>query len=555
MTSGAQTLKTFTENFFPRDQECVWISIDTKDAIFESSLPLYVKQIHSMETLDEKLSKLDFGNRLQKCVILHCGRLLKTEETEHLVGITGKFWPFKLQLFVTGVVPLFKPMGSSPLLAQRWKVPAQALLLREETGQLLLFSSCPELDSPPMLAQIFSEDGASTVSLGAHQCQEIKLLEGKQLNVTSFGVTPFVIFNGRSVIGVDPQILTIIGEKFGFTYRITWGGDFGARNPKTGLWSGVTGQVATGAFQLGVGAIIATDSDRNTAVDFLQDIYPMEFFLIAPSPKRTAPYLNVLKPFDVPSWLLVLSSIVVVGVCCMGLVYFTSMFIPIKHGRELDISIIIAPLRSITSQDSGQRVTTLMEFSMALKVILGFWFWYALIVKTAFGGNLNSFLIAQDYERAVTEDRDGSYEILRGWLPPPKEKEMMETNAVLLFPKDPVIMLTETLESKYGPNPLRIEPTPKFTFSSSFMVNKQFAFKDDFNKALGRIVSMGLVEKYRKDFYPQRALLSEKTSAEFVELTVDHIFGPIFILGCGLGLALVAFLAETVRNPCQHPHT
>lgn len=130
---------------------------------------------------------------------------------------------------------------------------------------------------------------------------------------------------------------------------------------------------------------------------------------------------------------------------------------------------------------------------------------------------------------------------------------MMETNAVLLFPKDPVIMLTETLESKYGPNPLRIEPTPKFTFSSSFMVNKQFAFKDDFNDVLGRIVSMGLVEKYRKGFYPKRALVSEKASAEFVKLTIEHIFGPVFILGCGLGLALVTFLIETLRNPCQHP--
>lgn len=108
--------------------------------------------------------------------------------------------------------------------------------------------------------------------------------------------------------------------------------------------------MASGAFQLGVGAIIATDTDRNTAVDFLRAIYPMEFFLIAPSPKRTAPYLNVLKPFDVPSWILVLSSIFLVGFCCMGLVHFTSRFRYIKHGGYLDVSIIVAPLRSITSQ-------------------------------------------------------------------------------------------------------------------------------------------------------------------------------------------------------------
>lgn len=271
-TSGAQTLRTFTENFFPRDQECLWIGIKTEDAIFEGSLPFHVRQIHSMETLDKRLSTLDFGNSLRKCVVLHCGWLLQTGELEHLIGITRKFWPFQLQLFVTGVVPLFEATDSSPLLAQRWKVPAQALLLREETGkppqfgggymptaltqmlimvhfsfpgQVLLFSSCPELDSPPRLERIFSTEGLKRVSLGTHQCQQIKLLQGQRLNVTSFGVTPFVIFNGRKVIGVDPNILEIIGEKFGFTFQITWGGDFGARNPKTGIWSGVTGQVKT----------------------------------------------------------------------------------------------------------------------------------------------------------------------------------------------------------------------------------------------------------------------------------------------------------------------
>ena len=44
-------------------------------------------------------------------------------------------------------------------------------------------------------------------------------------------------------------------------------------------------QVYSGAFDMAIGALIATDPQRHEAVDFTYTPYPVEFILMAPYPQ------------------------------------------------------------------------------------------------------------------------------------------------------------------------------------------------------------------------------------------------------------------------------
>ena len=63
------------------------------------------------------------------------------------------------------------------------------------------------------------------------------------MRVGAFGVPPYAIFDGRSVRGVDSDIVAMIARKFGFTFELSWGRFFGDKDPKTGEWTGLLGQV------------------------------------------------------------------------------------------------------------------------------------------------------------------------------------------------------------------------------------------------------------------------------------------------------------------------
>ena len=89
-------------------------------------------------------------------------------------------------------------------------------------------------------------------------------------------------------------------------------------------------------------------------------------------------------------------------------------------------------------------------------------------------------------------------------MPEDKEAELMASNGVLLFPREPVIMRSKLLERKYGDNPLRMSSRVQFSFSTGIMVSKSFGYKEILNEVLGRMSAMGLVEKLRRNYYPTK---------------------------------------------------
>jgi hypothetical protein len=66
---------------------------------------------------------------------------------------------------------------------------------------------------------------------------------GKHFKVSGFGVQPNIIFNGKSISGVDFDILQIMSEKLNFSFSATWGRSFGSKNKTTGKFDGIAGMV------------------------------------------------------------------------------------------------------------------------------------------------------------------------------------------------------------------------------------------------------------------------------------------------------------------------
>lgn len=63
-----------------------------------------------------------------------------------------------------------------------------------------------------------------------------------------------------------------------------------------------------GHSQLGAGTIILSNGDELT-VDFSSSVYSMDLGLLGPMPQPLQPYLNILRPFQMQVWLLILATL------------------------------------------------------------------------------------------------------------------------------------------------------------------------------------------------------------------------------------------------------
>ena len=105
-----------------------------------------------------------------------------------------------------------------------------------------MFVSCPGDDSFSPRAFLHPEGGTPTSPGPPGGCDHP--LQGRRLRVSAFGVAPYVIL-GRdgTVRGVDPDVISMLARKFGFSFDVSWGRFFGAKDPETGEWTGLVGQV------------------------------------------------------------------------------------------------------------------------------------------------------------------------------------------------------------------------------------------------------------------------------------------------------------------------
>ncbi|TRY75000.1 hypothetical protein TCAL_04945, partial [Tigriopus californicus] len=378
------------------------------------------------------------------------------------------------------------------------------------------------------------------------------VFHGAHLTISCRGLPPFNIWKpDGSVHGVDVDLIQILSEAFGFTYRIITEPVMGSLIPNSNnQWLGVVGSVKNGTSTIGIGNP-ALDAGRYLAVDYSVMMYTIDTNFIATYPKPTPPYENLLKPFSAYLWVCLIFTLVVLSTVLVAI------------GRYLEQQpmekIITLPFMSLVEQN----IPDSRFKSKVSKFLIGLWYLTVFFILSGYSCNLRAFLVATEYEKPIDTAEDilalhkefflplgtslefsivnspkkvyqklhdiskGFY-LENGWLSPPVEKSLLASKGVIIFPKEPVQMQFDTFQKAFGYQP----------------------FRNDVNVILGQLTNMGFVEKLKREYYPVGSLIEgdeNRDNGQIRPFGFQHFYAGFICLGVGLALASIAFLVEMAK--------
>ena len=202
------------------------------------------------------------------------------------------------------------------------KLTAQIISNLTNLGYFLKYSICYE--DTPQLANVWNQGNLFLPSDKPNPCKHF--LTGKTVESVIASVEPFALIDQNGdITGADVDILNTIAEKLDFKTNLEFEPSLGAPVEGTGYWNGAIGkvsflfihlmnficitfQVQNATSLIGMGSFIILYS-RTFAIDFVQELYPLNIKILSPKPKELPRYLNTLKPLSLTSWMATFSSI------------------------------------------------------------------------------------------------------------------------------------------------------------------------------------------------------------------------------------------------------
>ncbi|XP_078495667.1 glutamate receptor ionotropic, kainate 2-like [Ciona intestinalis] len=158
------------------------------------------------------------------------------------------------------------------------------------------------------------------------------MLKNSKIRVITMNAPPFVMREDENVAnstytGYSFELFRKLQEDIGFTYEVMTmpSGVFGARDPLSGQWNGLIGQIVDGLADIAVGPITLT-AERSKAVDFTEVFYKASIY----KPQTDLKYIidiqaaggmmsgydryGFLRPFTWTLWLVIAICVLVVGI-------------------------------------------------------------------------------------------------------------------------------------------------------------------------------------------------------------------------------------------------
>ena len=169
-------------------------------------------------------------------------------------------------------------------------------------------------------------------------------LRGKVLRIAYNNVSPYFQVNADQM---DPNSLECLYlQTFISKHRLipelkfagmTWG----ARDGSTGVWNGVVGMVGYGQSDLGVTAM-SYNAERAEFIDYTHQLGIDGMVWVSKPPQKLPPITNILRIFDVTSWVLILASMLSVSVVLLAVSKVGTLY----GGKDQDyVDILLVSFR------------------------------------------------------------------------------------------------------------------------------------------------------------------------------------------------------------------
>ncbi|XP_025110190.1 glutamate receptor ionotropic, NMDA 3A-like [Pomacea canaliculata] len=194
--------------------------------------------------------------------------------------------------------------------------------------------------------------------------------------------------------GISLEILHQLATDLNFEYIVYFVNDTDYGTYSNGAWTGMVGDVVSGAADMIVGAFSMT-SGRMRAISFTEPFYQNEFSMISGEDGRSPSMWAFLSPFSAQVWTCILLSSIVAGVATSVLEWFSPFGLNPRGRRRQKQYSLGSGLLMVWVLVTGHTINVKAPKSWPSKVIQNVWAGLAIFIMTSYTANLAAYLAGQ----------------------------------------------------------------------------------------------------------------------------------------------------------------
>ncbi|XP_057214203.1 glutamate receptor ionotropic, delta-1 isoform X3 [Triplophysa rosa] len=239
-------------------------------------------------------------------------------------------------------------------------------------------------------------------------------MQGVTVKVVTLLEDPFVMVaenilgQPKRYKGFSVDVLDALAKMLGFKYDIYQVADskYGSQLPN-GSWSGMIGELINKRADLAVSAITITP-ERENVVDFSKRYMDYSVGILHRKPEEKINIFSLFAPFDLAVWACIAAAIPVVGVLIFLLTrmqMLRSQNPPVAHQASSMSNTLHSAIWIVYGafvQQGGDSVVG----SMALRIVMGSWWLFTLIVCSSYTANLAAFLTVSRMDNTIRTFQD-----------------------------------------------------------------------------------------------------------------------------------------------------
>ncbi|XP_026165336.1 glutamate receptor ionotropic, delta-1 [Mastacembelus armatus] len=244
-------------------------------------------------------------------------------------------------------------------------------------------------------------------------------MQGVTLKIVTLLEEPFVMVaenilgQPKRYKGFSIDVLDALAKVLGFKYDIYQVGDgkYGSALPN-GSWNGMIGELIGKRADLAISAITITP-ERESVVDFSKRYLDFSVGILMRKPEEKINIFSLLAPFDLAVWACIAAAIPVVGIMIFLLRRIQAVRCQNSTGGHPPPSVSTSLQSAIWIvygafvQQGGDSILG----SVALRIVMGSWWLFTLIVCSSYTANLAAYLTVSRMDNAVRSFQDLSKQV------------------------------------------------------------------------------------------------------------------------------------------------
>ncbi|XP_075870794.1 glutamate receptor ionotropic, delta-2 isoform X1 [Nelusetta ayraudi] len=267
-------------------------------------------------------------------------------------------------------------------------------------------------------------------------------MRGVVLRVVTVLEEPFVMVSEnvlgkpKKYQGYSIDVLDALSNYLGFKYEIYVAPDhkYGSLQPD-GQWNGLIGELVYKRADVGLSALTITP-ERESVVDFTTRYMDYSVGVLLRKAERTVDMFACLAPFDLSLWACIAGTVLLVGILVYLLNWLNPPRLPMGSVSSTTLYNSMWFVYGSFVQQGGEVPYT----TLATRMMMGFWWMFALIVISSYTANLAAFLTITRIENSIQslQDLSKQTELPYGTVLDSAVYDQVRSKAMNPFERDPM---------------------------------------------------------------------------------------------------------------------